>query len=136
MPVGAAGVTRATGVTSQTEAHTKSVRFSPSPSYLLGVLPSFFFVLSSCTSRTSCVIQHCYERKFCVSHSVTRGGQSYHTPMSAKKKKSLLPVSTGRARARIRRYGMGSSDSRWTPLVADGCHNELIMLMPTANSCM
>lgn len=40
----AAGVTRATGVTSQTEAHAKSVRFSPSPSYLLGVLPSFFFV--------------------------------------------------------------------------------------------
>ncbi|KAL6831753.1 hypothetical protein V8C40DRAFT_237151 [Trichoderma camerunense] len=56
--------------------------------------------------------------------------------MSAKKRKSLLPVSTGRARARIRRYGMGSSDSRWTPLVADGCHNGLIMLMPTAGSCM
>ncbi|KAL6797340.1 hypothetical protein GGI42DRAFT_92449 [Trichoderma sp. SZMC 28013] len=48
--------------------------------------------------------------------------------MSAKKKYCLLPVSTGWARARIRH---GSSDSRWTPLVAYGCHNRLIMLMPT-----
>ncbi|KAL7781063.1 hypothetical protein V8C43DRAFT_320146 [Trichoderma afarasin] len=45
-------------------------------------------------------------------------------PHEREKKKSLLPVSTGRARARIRH---DSSDSRWTRLVADG-RIELLIL--------
>lgn len=71
----------------------------------LGVLPSFFFVPSSCTSRTSCVIQHCYERKFCVSFTLRNQGRAIipHPHEREKKEKVCFPYQpAGRGRG----YGM------------------------------